>query len=181
MSRQPQYFYVRALVSGPWKAVDVFDRNGQKYGERTLVMAVTKGTWNSDNEPAEVEPGLLVSFRDYPDAAFFLDQNRATWLLVEPGMCVAFHRQSDAEFFISRKLGEMITKDEAEEVWAEAHALHMAELAAENGEGEMFALSPPKQEAETDEGEDGSAEDGKASGKQKRKASGKKGRARANA
>lgn len=115
-------FHVRALTSGPWRAVDVVDSQGNKVGERPLAMATEHGRWCVDNQPIDVIPGLCVTFSDVNDALWFIGQGRAQWFGVEPGNVITFALERDAEFFVRKKLGEIMSQREAEEYFADMQA-----------------------------------------------------------
>lgn len=114
-------FYVRARASGPWRAVDVVDGQGNKVGERILIMVLEEeGNWCVDNRSVAVEPGLVLSFRDESDAMWFVNQRRAQLFAVEPGTIVVFESEADADFFVRKALGELLSRNEVEQLFAEA-------------------------------------------------------------
>lgn len=110
--------FVRATTSGPWRTVDVIDIYGQKFGERYLIMAAEAGKWSIDNEGVDVQPGLVVSFRDAADADWFLSQRRAQPVAVEPEAVVAFHKEGDANFFVIKGLAEHMSEREVQAFFA---------------------------------------------------------------
>ena len=132
-------FFVRALSAGPWRSIDISDQQGNKLGERNLVMALETGCWCVDNRSVAVEPGLCVSFADLNDAGWFLQQSRAQFIGVEIGSVVAFELETDAAFFVHRQLGEPISQREAEDYFARLNGGHDAE-----GEEEDTAMFEPK-------------------------------------
>lgn len=130
-------FFLRAVTSGPWRSVDITEpKNGDKVGERVLVMAKEFGKWNVDNTGVQVVPGLVVSFSQYVDAEWFLNQDRAQWITAEPGMAFAFASEGDAQFYVRKRLGEQISQAEANEIWVAQARAAGYDPTDETGEGE---------------------------------------------
>lgn len=129
---------VRALVSGPWRSVDLIDGMGVKIGDKALIRALEHGRWSIDNRAVDVEPGLCVSFRDDIDASFFLNNRRAEYIVVEPDALVPFESEADALFFVNRGLGELLSKREVDDILD--HVRKQQEAAnAETADGEQGA------------------------------------------
>lgn len=129
-------YVVRALVSGPWRSVDLIDGMGTKIGDKSLVQSFEMGKWSVDNRAVDVEPGLCVSFRDEVDAGFFLNNRRAGYVVVEPDTIVPFESESDALFFVNRGLGEMLSQREVDEILEEMRR-RQGEQDAESKDGEQ--------------------------------------------
>lgn len=139
--------FVRATTSGPWRTVDVIDIYGQKFGERYLIMAAEAGKWSIDNEGVDVQPGLVVSFRDAADADWFLSQRRAQPVAVEPEAVVAFHKEQDANFFVGKGLAEHMSEREVQAFFARMNgpAPHLEAAEDNTGLAELeTAVAPAK-------------------------------------
>ena len=123
-------YYVRALTEADWVEVPIkiarpaeHDPHAPELPKlvRTLVMALEDGCWkiNDPHEGVNVSPGLVVSFNDSNDAAFFLGQpDLASRVHVEPGQVVAFLNDEDAEHFIAIGVAERATRQDGRKALA---------------------------------------------------------------
>lgn len=111
--------FVKAMASGLWRSVGA-------NMERTLVVAMEKGTWTIDNRAVGVVPYLAVSFTDPQDASYFLETGRAGFLTAEPGQVVAFADPADADFFVEHGLAVWLSEDESDDAHRELMGLGQA-------------------------------------------------------
>lgn len=115
-------FWVRATTSGVWRTVDVVDGMGYKMGEKLLVMANEEGRWSIDGRGVDVQPMMVVSFRNPDDAHYFINLRRAQYVAVEPNFAVAFESEADAMFFVNNGLADRMSNREVEQMFAEHRA-----------------------------------------------------------
>ena len=122
--------YVKALADGAWLEVPIPIVRATEPDPhappppklvRTLVKALEQGLWSVNTEGVPVFPGLVVSFREERDAAWFLNQpHRAERVDVMTGQIVVFHNDEDAQHFITQGLAERVSKSEAQAQIAES-------------------------------------------------------------
>lgn len=124
-------YIVRSLSAGPWRTIDRVDHQGNKFGEKMLVVSHEDGTWCVDNRSVAVWPGLCVSFADEFGANYFLEAGRAGLIAVEVGVHVAFELEDDANFYVRRGLCELLSQREAEDMM---EAERQRRLAMEQGD-----------------------------------------------
>ena len=122
--------YVKALADGDG-SMSQFTSSGQQNPTRMRphrpsscarsCSALEQGLWSVNTVGVPVLPGLVVSFREARDAAWFLNQSlRASRVEVKPGEIVVFHNDEDAQHFIEQGLAERVHRKEAQALLAES-------------------------------------------------------------
>lgn len=109
------FHFVQVTSGGIWDEVrETYPEFVKPRPPRFLVRSTVDANWCVDrNKSVEVEPGLVVSFDDVDDAAYFLsghhprkEQPRAIPVHVEAGEVVAFANLDDATYAV-RKWGAL--------------------------------------------------------------------------
>jgi hypothetical protein len=113
--------YVRALAGDVWYTAPL-QPIAEVLVEKTLVRSLENGLWSVNSVAVPVLPGLVVSFREERDAAFFLEMpHRAARVVVEAGELVTFYEDADAMYFVTQGLAERVNEEEAQALLAVSH------------------------------------------------------------